>query len=86
MNLLPGPVFGLGETTIAGFRPERARLSTAGLRGRVTRVERTGADVYVHLITAHGPVIVRTASSEAPSHDTELCVAVERDALCEYDA
>ncbi len=67
MNLVPGAVFGW-DGGVAGFRPERASLASSGapLRGRVERVERTGADVYVHVRTPYGVAIVRAPAPDAP--------------------
>ncbi len=86
MNLLPGAAFGW-DGGLAGFRPERAALTSDGaaLRGRVQRIERTGADVYVHVQTPHGLVMVRTASAEAPGIGSEAGVAVASNDLCRYD-
>ena len=86
MNLLPGRAFGWPPDTIAGFRPERASLaSDAALRGPVERVERTGADIYVHVRTPYGPVIVRASAFGAPALGSDTAVAVAEEDLCRYD-
>jgi ABC-type sugar transport system ATPase subunit len=87
MNLVPGDAFGLDARTIAGFRPERARLDPSGkLRGRVTRVERTGADVYVHLATIHGTLVVRTDARSAPLLGSDVGCSVDPSDVCRYGA
>ena len=87
MNLVPGVAFGW-ESGLAGFRPERATLASGAcaLRGRVQRVERTGADVYVHVQTSHGVVIVRAASADAPAIGSETGIAVAWSDLCRYES
>lgn len=87
MNLVPGSAFDLPANVVAGFRPERATLTGDGgrLRGQVERVERTGADVYVHLRTPHGVVIVRTPAVQAPALGSNLGIAVAEEDLCRYD-
>jgi ABC-type sugar transport system ATPase subunit len=87
MNLLPGDVFGWKGDVLAGFRPERATLVTdeRPLRGRVERVERTGADVYVHVRTPHGLVIVRAPAAHAPAIGSDTAIAVAQEDLCRYD-
>jgi ABC-type sugar transport system ATPase subunit len=88
MNLLPGTAFGWPGTLVAGFRPERARLTSgadAVLGGSVERVERTGADVYVHVRTQYGVVIVRTAAPHAPAIGSDFGIAVAEEDLCRYD-
>ncbi len=57
MNLLDG------DGTIVGIRPEHVRLGAEGLRGRVARRERTGADAYLDVDTPKGTVVVRVAAS-----------------------
>lgn len=60
MNLLPGVAFGFGDEIVVGIRPERLALAGDGeLRGEVRRVERTGADVYVYIASAAGPIVAR---------------------------
>ena len=88
MNLLPGKAFDWPQNTIAGFRPERATLTTGDrpLRGRIERVERTGADVYVHVRTQYGPVIVRSSSYSAPAVGSDTAIAVAEEDLCRYDS
>ncbi len=88
MNLLPGIAFGWPGDTIAGFRPERGALANGerSLRGRVERVERTGADVYVHVRTVHGTVIVRAPAFDAPTVGSETAIAVAEEDLCRYDS
>ncbi len=86
MNLLPGSAFGWPEDTVVGFRPERATLTSSdlALRGRVERVERTGADVYVHVRTPHGLVMVRASASGAPVVGSETAISVAQEDLCQY--
>ncbi|MBV8637718.1 MAG: ABC transporter ATP-binding protein [Candidatus Eremiobacteraeota bacterium] len=86
MNLVPGVAFGW-DGGLAAFRPERATLVRDGgtLCGQVQRVERTGADVYVHVQTQHGTVIVRTASADTPLIGSEIRIAVAPADLCRYE-
>jgi ABC-type sugar transport system ATPase subunit len=88
MNLIPGSAFGWSDETVAGFRPERAALASGDtpLRGRVERVERTGADVYVHVRTSHGLVMVRTPASGAPGVGSDTAIAVAEEDLCRFDS
>lgn len=88
MNLLPGRAFDWPDDTVAGFRPERATLAAGdlALRGRVERVERTGADVYAHVRTPYGLVIVRTSASAAPVAGSDTAIAVAEEDLCRYDS
>ncbi|HET9030627.1 MAG TPA: ABC transporter ATP-binding protein [Candidatus Aquilonibacter sp.] len=86
MNLIPGRAFGWNDG-IAGFRPERARLALDGgvFRGAVERVERTGADLYVHLTTEYGRVAVRIATAQTlPAGEYFIDVAAND--LCRFDA
>ena len=63
-----------------GFRPERAHLSTRGrFVGVVKRIERTGADVYVHIATDAGAIVVRCATSELPRIGERMYVDVSDD-------
>lgn len=86
MNLVPGTAFDLSADIVAGFRPERATLSAdpGQLHGRVERVERTGADVYVHVRTPYGVVMVRTAATQAPALGSDLGISVAEEDLCRY--
>lgn len=86
MNLVPAAAFGFSGEDIIGFRPERARLVTEGmrLRGKVVRVEPTGADVYVHVATAYGVVVVRVDAQQAPQNGSDVPVAIADADLCRY--
>jgi ABC-type sugar transport system ATPase subunit len=86
MNVVPGSAFGYSAHARAAFRPERARIVADGaFSGRVVRVERTGADVYVHLATAYGTIIVRVASSAPPELGAEVALAVDPQDVLQYD-
>lgn len=74
MNLLDG-----GDVTL-GIRPENVCVGPGGdLAGRVTRRETTGADAYVVVETARGPIAARVASSSAvrTGDDVELTLPAQ---------
>jgi ABC-type sugar transport system ATPase subunit len=65
---------------VIGIRPERVRLEADGaLRGRVIARESTGADVYLLVQTARGPITVRVAADVrlAPPDEIALTLAPE---------
>ena len=87
MNLLPGQAFGWNDAT-AGFRPERARIVAEGgrLQGGVVRVERTGADVYVHVATNVGTVVVRTGAGNAPVIHAPVGIEIDEWDVCRFES
>lgn len=86
MNLIPGERIGWDAGSIAGFRPERVQLRSGTLRGVVTRLERTGADVYVHLAMENERILARVAADEAPDLGAGLAFSVPERSLCRYDS
>ncbi|MDQ2992077.1 MAG: ABC transporter ATP-binding protein [Candidatus Eremiobacteraeota bacterium] len=87
MNLLDDVRSTLGYgNVVVGIRPERLRIDDAGaLAGTVTRNERAGADAFVHLDTALGPIAARVPSDRAPRPGTALRLAFERVDVRLYD-
>jgi ABC-type sugar transport system ATPase subunit len=52
-------------SALAGIRPERIRVcADGGLRGRVTRRETTGADVYLEVETNSGKIVARASAGD----------------------
>lgn len=86
MNLLPGALVGEAEHLVVGVRPERIAISASGsLRGVVTRVERTGADAYVHVACAGTTVIVRTFPASAPAIGEQVRLDYDAAAVRRFD-
>ena len=82
MNLLhgAGEMFGKPHA-IVGVRPENVAIREGGaLRGTVVRCVRSGADIYAHVATSYGEVVVRVAAftSLASGRDVELDFPRER--------
>jgi ABC-type sugar transport system ATPase subunit len=51
---------------LVGIRPERVRLCADGaVRGRVTRRETTGADVYLEVQTERGTLVARVPATDS---------------------
>lgn len=71
----------------AGFRPERLRVGESGrFNGRVERIERTGADIYVHVATSNGALVARVDSACAPSLGANIWLDVDDADICLYHA
>jgi ABC-type sugar transport system ATPase subunit len=76
MNLLSGAMFGLGDDTIVGVRPERVRVASGGVfRGEVRRVERTGADGYIHVVGDAASIVARVDASDVVAVGTSVACA-----------
>lgn len=83
MNVMPAGLLGSGDGTLLGVRPERMRLvggDEGRLRGEVAALERTGADVIVHVQVGADIVLVRGDIRDAPQVGDMVAVAFnERD-------
>jgi multiple sugar transport system ATP-binding protein len=86
MNVLVSRAFGeSGDLT--GVRPERLRLVAASaLGGNVTRVEPVGADTFVTVATAFGPVVVRVDARDRPANGSTVGLAWDPRDLRHFDA
>lgn len=70
-----------------GVRPEHVRLTdAAGLRGRVAGVEYLGTTQIVTIVTAHGEIKARTASSHAIRTGSVVGLELDRRSLTLFDA
>jgi ABC-type sugar transport system ATPase subunit len=86
MNILPGEAFGERPGVLVGVRPERVRLaSDVALRGRLTRIERTGADSYASVETPHGFLVVRLDAREDVRNDTTVAIGFDASDLRRFD-
>lgn len=83
MNVVDGVPFGWNG--FIGFRPERARLGRGALRGTVVRVERTGADAFVHVRAGAEIVLVRVAPDRIPDRGAEVSIEIAPSDCCRYD-
>jgi multiple sugar transport system ATP-binding protein len=81
-------VYDWGNRSVAaGFRPERLRIDARGrFSGTVQRVERTGADAYVHVATSNGTLVSRAHASVAPAHGAQVWLDVDDADVCLFDA
>ena len=69
--------WGGDPSATAAFRPERVRIGESGrFRGRVTRLERTGPDVYVHVETSVGNLVARVGAQHLPEMHADLSLDV----------
>lgn len=85
MNVIDGGAFGWPES-IAGFRAERVRLGAGTLEGCVERVERTGADAYVHMRWRDETVLARVPSDAVPEVGRLVRFDVAPYDRCRYDS
>jgi len=86
MNLLSGSAFGLGDRVVVGIRPERVLLRGEGvLRGEVRRVERTGADAYVHVASSAGPIVARVDVAAIAAPGTQVACELPEADVCRFD-
>jgi ABC-type sugar transport system ATPase subunit len=86
MNLLPGAIFGLDPDTIVGVRPERVRLAGDGaIRGEVRRVERTGADGYIHVVGEAASIVARVLASDVVAVGTTVACAFADEDIRMFD-
>lgn len=70
---------------VGAFRPERVRIGTEGrFRGRVTRLERTGADAYIHVQTDVGNMIARASARTLPALHSTLTLDIHDDDVVVY--
>jgi len=73
MNLIDGTLLSPPDEALLGIRPEHVRITSNGrVRGQVIRCEPTGADVYVHVSTSAGEILVRVASKDVSAFETEV--------------
>jgi multiple sugar transport system ATP-binding protein len=87
MNLLPARLFGDALGDVVGIRPERMKIEEGGaLRGIVARVERTGADAYVHVTTEGVTIVIRVWSNRAPAIGERVEMSWEAAAVRRFDA
>ena len=71
----------------AGFRPERLRIDARGrFSGTVQRIERTGADAYVHVATSNGTLVSRAPAGAAPAHGAQVWLDVNDADICLFQA
>lgn len=84
MNVVDGSVFASPEHVVA-FRPERAFIGGDALDGTVTRVERAGADAYVHVIAGAETIAVRVPAETIPSLGARISIGVRDRDRCYYD-
>jgi ABC-type sugar transport system ATPase subunit len=74
-----------GAETI-GIRPEHVCLETGGaLRGRVSAVESTGADVFVRLATQRGDLLARVSAPSAPRVGDEVAASLPEGHVRRFD-
>jgi len=86
MNLLSGSAFGLGDRIVVGIRPERVRLRGEGaLRGEVRRVERTGADAYLHVASNAGPIVARVDATAIVAPGSHVVCELPEDDVRRFD-
>ena len=91
MNLLPGPVLGLGDDVLAGVRPEALHPAVeveGGLPLEVTAevVEPLGSDVFVHGRNGEHAVVARLAGNARVAPGERLSLAVSRGEVHVFDA
>ena len=84
MNVVDGGLFAR-PGALVGFRAERARIADGQLRGNVVRIERTGADAYVHVRVPQEVVLVRVPPSDAPTLGAQISIDVPAAYRCFYD-
>ena len=85
MNVIAGAALG-EDAVFIGIRPERVRLSSDGeIRGRVSRVERTGADAYVSIATSAGTIVARVDAANVPDVGIELACGWEPQHVRRFD-
>jgi len=87
MNLISGAAFGLSCDVVVGVRPERITLGGEGaLRGNVRRIERTGADAYVHVaIAGSQSIVVRVDAAGLPPEGAAVACAFADADLRRFD-
>jgi ABC-type sugar transport system ATPase subunit len=79
MNLFEGALVGESEDALIGIRPERMRIADDSfLRGRVTRIESTGADAYVHVRLQSETIQVRVPAAAVSPIGSEVGIAWSR--------
>lgn len=86
MNVLAGPLFGESEDELVGIRPERLHVGDGGIAVRVTRVERTGADAYVHADLRGTTLVLRVDAAAVPTIGATLAVGYDPRDLRRFDA
>ncbi len=76
------------RSAVAAFRPERVRIASDGrFQGTVQRIERMGADAYVHVLTqGYGLILTRLSSRELPALGDPLTLDVANEDVCIYRA
>ncbi len=84
MNVVGGAAFGSPERFVA-FRPERAFIGGDTLGGTVERIERAGADAYVHVRAGDETVAVRVPVEAIPAPGARISVGVRETDRCYYD-
>jgi ABC-type sugar transport system ATPase subunit len=71
---------------VVGIRPERVRIVPDGaLRGRVVRVETTGADTYLDVETPRGTFVVRTRATTDLHRDDGVALDLPEASLRRFD-
>ncbi len=86
MNLVPGPVLDAPPDALAGIRPERLRIGGGEPNAQVTRIERTGADAYVHARMQGAVLVLRVDADRAPKAGDRIAIAFDRGDVRRYDA
>ncbi len=87
MNVVPCDLLGETGGHLLGIRPERIVVAAdAPLRAVVTRVERTGADTYLHLACDRTKLLARVDASDAPEIGATIGLRIDPRDVRRFDA
>ena len=86
MNVLPGPLFGERPDVLVGLRPERVRVGAGERVATVRRIERTGADGYLHVDLDGHALVARVDARDLPSVGAAIRFAYDERDLKRFDA
>ena len=86
MNVLAGPLLGESPDVLVGIRPERLHVADGGITVRVARVERTGADAYVHADLGEASLVLRVEAAAVPPVGAEIPVRFDPRDVRRFDA
>ncbi len=86
MNVLDRWPIGEPENIVACVRPERVHMTMdGGVRGQVSRIERTGADAYVYVNGIGGTLVARVDASAVPAVGATVGLRWNAADLCRFD-
>jgi ABC-type sugar transport system ATPase subunit len=85
MNLFDAAILDPNDRTVFGIRPEFIVLAAQGVSGVIRRRELTGADVYLHVETACGVLLVRVRATSDERVGDRVALAFPSEHVRRFD-